>query len=606
MMDPYLKEIERLQKLYDKVLEEEVVDEQGDSGSETDHCEISDHNTDTEEDISNVETKRISSQVKPSTSTEEETGNVDTEQNQLQVIPSTSTRGSNKHLFYHSKAHVIWKKHALPKNVRTRSCNIITFLPGTKGNARNAIRPLDCWTCFIDNNIIETITASTNIFISKVANKYKDKNEARLTNQIEMKALIGLLYLAGLFKSGRRNSQDFWASDGTGVEVFPATMAHRRFVFLLRCLRFDDVNTRDDRKKEDKMAPIREVFECFNQNCKNNYIPGAYLTLDEMLFAFRGRCSFRMYLPNKPARYGIKVFSLADARTFYTVNMEVYLGTQPPGPYCLSSKTPDLVERMCQPISGSARNVTMDNWFTSFEVATRMLEDHKITIVGTMRRNKREVPREFLAPNRPQYSSIFGFRNNMTLVSYCPKKNKSVLVLSSFHFDDSIDPDSGESSKPDIVTFYNITKSGVDSVDQKSAAYNASRNTRRWPMAIFYNLLNIAGINSFVVHKSNARADSTITERRLFLKELGLMLVKENMTLRANDPHIKKEIRQIGQKLSGTDARPAPAPEDNKRGRCAYCRNRKTKYFCRKCHKWLCLEHVTPVCQDCFQNGTDD
>ncbi|GBP30200.1 hypothetical protein EVAR_94508_1 [Eumeta japonica] len=34
----------------------------------------------------------------------------------------------------------------------------------------------------------------------------------------------------------------------------------------------------------------------------------AEITLDEQLLAFRGRCAFRQYIPNKPAKYGIKVF----------------------------------------------------------------------------------------------------------------------------------------------------------------------------------------------------------------------------------------------------------------------------------------------------------
>lgn len=55
-----------------------------------------------------------------------------------------------------------------------------------------------------------------------------------------------------------------------------------------------------------------------------------------MLEAFRGRCSFKQYIPSKPNRYGIKIFALSDARTFYTIytfytNMEIYAGKQPEG-----------------------------------------------------------------------------------------------------------------------------------------------------------------------------------------------------------------------------------------------------------------------------------
>ena len=165
------------------------------------------------------------------------------------------------------------------------------------------------------------------------------------------------------------------------------------------------------------------------------------------------------------------------------------------------------------------------------------------------------------------------------LASYIPKK-KVVTVLSSFHYDDySIDKDSGDACQPNIITFYNITKSGVDTVDQKCAAYHVSRNTCRRPMVIFYNLLNIAGINAHVIHKCNTNEGEIISERRLCLKAIGLALVRENIRIRArDDPRLEKDVRNIAQKLSGTPADPA-APRPNKRGRCGYCPNRKTKVF---------------------------
>jgi len=68
------------------------------------------------------------------------------------------------------------------------------------------------------------------------------------------------------------------------------------------------------------------------RRCKENYTVGENRTIDEMLEGFRGRCSFLQYIPNKPNKYGIKIQALVDSRTFYTSNMEVYVGTQPDSP----------------------------------------------------------------------------------------------------------------------------------------------------------------------------------------------------------------------------------------------------------------------------------
>ncbi|KAJ8939466.1 hypothetical protein NQ318_022519 [Aromia moschata] len=47
-----------------------------------------------------------------------------------------------------------------------------------------------------------------------------------------------------------------------------------------------------------------------------------------MLIPFRGRCAFRMYIHNKPVKYGIKMQILVDAKTHYMVNAEIYAGAE--------------------------------------------------------------------------------------------------------------------------------------------------------------------------------------------------------------------------------------------------------------------------------------
>lgn len=51
------------------------------------------------------------------------------------------------------------------------------------------------------------------------------------------------------------------------------------------------------------------------------------------------------------------------------------------------------------------------------------------------------------------------------MVSYC-QKNRSVLLLSSMHYDNAIDEETGDDHKSVIITDYNHTKIGVDLVNQ--------------------------------------------------------------------------------------------------------------------------------------------
>ena len=83
------------------------------------------------------------------------------------------------------------------------------------------------------------------------------------------------------------------------------------------------------------------------------------------------------------------------------------------------------------------------------------------------------------------------------MCSWVPKNNKLALLLSTAHQSDKI----GESGKPEIVEFYNETKAGVDALDQKVQHYTTYRKTKRWPMAVFYNILGIAAYNAYVLFK---------------------------------------------------------------------------------------------------------
>lgn len=161
----------------------------------------------------------------------------------------------------------------------------------------------------------------------------------------------------------------------------------------------------------------------------------------------------------------------------YTVNFEIYPGKQPDGPYSQSNSPDNVVKHIVRRIEKSGRNITADSWFSSVPLAMDLLKD-KITFVGTLRKNKRQLPNDFVVIKGRFKSSLFGFQKNCTIVSYTPKKNKVVLCISTMHHDNAIDIQTGNKQKPDIISFYNNTKYGVDVVDQMCAQYNVARNTR--------------------------------------------------------------------------------------------------------------------------------
>ena len=115
-----------------------------------------------------------------------------------------------------------------------------------------------------------------------------------------------------------------------------------------------------------------------------------------------------------------------------------------------------------------------------------------MSYVDTLKRNKRQLPPELVvSKGRIELSSLFGFQKDIMLVSYAPKPKKTVILVSTVHVDNKIDPDSGEQQKPSVFTFYNAAKGGVHTADQMCATYNVGRNIKRWPMVVFFAMLNV-------------------------------------------------------------------------------------------------------------------
>ncbi len=156
--------------------------------------------------------------------------------------------------------------------------------------------------------MLESFVVSANIYIQSIRHKYSRPRDACDTNLVELKACLGLLFLGGVMKVSHTCLEDLWDPDGTGLEYFRLTGINR-FKFILQSLRFDDIRTREDRKVTDKLAAVRYLIEKFNGKLTKHYRLSETVTIDEMLDAFRGRCGFRQYIPNKPAKYGLKPYS---------------------------------------------------------------------------------------------------------------------------------------------------------------------------------------------------------------------------------------------------------------------------------------------------------
>ena len=64
----------------------------------------------------------------------------------------------------------------------------------------------------------------------------------------------------------------------------------------------------------------------FIAQLRKPYIPGTDMTVDEQSLLFRVKCTFKQYVPSKPAKCGINIWWNCNASTTYPLNGQVYLG----------------------------------------------------------------------------------------------------------------------------------------------------------------------------------------------------------------------------------------------------------------------------------------
>jgi hypothetical protein len=153
------------------------------------------------------------------------------------------------------------------------------------------------------------------------------------------------------------------------LTILRPNFSENRFRFLLRSLRFDKVNTRTQRSK---LAPTRDFLTKFISNCQNSYTLGESITIDEILVANRGRCSFIQYMV-KNLSMGLKSMYCAMHEVFILIIWKFTVVYRILGQYVCSNKPFDIVKRLVEPITKSNRNLTSDNYFSSIQLTDYLL-----------------------------------------------------------------------------------------------------------------------------------------------------------------------------------------------------------------------------------------
>jgi hypothetical protein len=375
---------------------------------------------------------------------------------------------------------------------RTTASNVFKEAVGIKAAAARKIRhEFDAFSLFIEESILQKIFT----FTKRHAETENSTAFLRRFSFDSLQLFLALELARGVY--GKKHSVKLLWSETFGLHLFSNTMSRDHFVDIKRHLRFDEKQTRSFRLTEDPFTHIREVFNDVISNCRKHFVPNFSVCIDEQLMPLKCRCKFIVFMPNKPDKFGLKFWFLVDNETKYIYNVLPYLGAVEKDERQGLKLADFVVRRLISPLAKKAYNVTCDNFFTSVELAQYLLAQNT-TMVGTLRQNSKNIPSYFHEKQLAFSETMFCYspKTQTLLLKYQCKKKKSVMLLSTMHCHPHVDET--EVKKPLVIHYYNINKCGVDTADAMLREYTTRSATRRWPVAVWHNLLDISILNAWV------------------------------------------------------------------------------------------------------------
>lgn len=447
---------------------------------------------------------------------------------------------------------------------------------------------------FIDGDIINLLVTETNRFAAqKVAAATSNGKSLKWvdTNPTEMRKFLGILIWMGLLQMTKL--RDYWSTNVLYQNSIPKCMSRNRFESILGMFHASDNEA--PRPEGNRMYKISKVLDMLQNNYKASYVPEDLVCIDESNVPFRGRLSFRQYIPNKRHRYGIKVFKLCVAGG-YTWAFKVYTGKEKTDDMAVSEK---VVIELMNGLLDSGRTLYTDNWYTSVSLSKTLL-DRKTHLVGTLRANRKGNPSEVIKA-KLQKGNVIARQNRDKTVVLKWKDKRDVIMLSTKH-DDSVTSfikKGKEVRKPEVVMDYNKGKGFIDLSDQMAAYSPYVRRTVKWYKRLLFHLITSTTIvNSLHLYNKINNKKMSITNFREAVV-LGLLQTEDSVPR----PSTSRETSRPACVL-----REVPGQKRVTRKRCSSCYNNMTtshnSAYARKNAKrvnTICASCDVPICITCFE-----
>ena len=111
---------------------------------------------------------------------------------------------------------------------------------------------------------------------------------------------------------------DYWRTSKLLFQTqFGKVMLQDRFLIIWRYQHLAD-NTAPQAENPDRLAKLRPIItHIINEVFNKNYNPYRDVSIDELKVKFKVHLAFSQYMPEKPIKWGVKVWALSESTTGY-------------------------------------------------------------------------------------------------------------------------------------------------------------------------------------------------------------------------------------------------------------------------------------------------
>lgn len=223
--------------------------------------------------------------------------------------------------------------------------------------------------------------------------------------------------------------KDYWSTNPVLYTPYASSLMKRdRFTSIFSMLHISN-NSKYVSKGQpghDSLFKIRSYVNFINTQMSKSYYPDQNITVDEGVCPFRGRVNFRVYMKNKPEKYGMKLYVASDPLTGYTSKFEIYSGKGQ-----LDNSITSLYERLLCDYFEKGHTIYMDRFYTS-PLVLKFLWEKKTNGVGTVMANRKGLPKQSVV-NCKLNKGEMTFARNGPQICIKWKDTRDVLLLSTVH-----------------------------------------------------------------------------------------------------------------------------------------------------------------------------